>query len=74
MTLEDAGNLSELLQLHNDIAAPLLNQAYQTLPPERTSHALRAQARVEELLGCDALTESQQSALTILESFTCMST
>ncbi|KAK3866666.1 hypothetical protein Pcinc_027818 [Petrolisthes cinctipes] len=73
VTLKDAGNLSELLHLHHDIAAPLLNQAYHTLPPERTSHALRAQARVEELLACDALTELQQSALTILESFTCMS-
>ncbi|XP_053631163.1 HEAT repeat-containing protein 6 isoform X1 [Cherax quadricarinatus] len=70
ITLEDAGSLCELLQLHHDMAMPLLIKAYHSLPPERTVHALKAHSRVEELLSYDALTESQQQALTILHSLT----
>ncbi|XP_042229695.1 HEAT repeat-containing protein 6-like isoform X2 [Homarus americanus] len=70
LTLEDAGSLCELLQLHQDMATPLLKKAYLSLPPERTGHALKAQSRVEELLSYDALTESQQLALIILNSLT----
>ncbi|XP_071518174.1 HEAT repeat-containing protein 6 isoform X2 [Panulirus ornatus] len=70
LTLEDAGSLCELLQLHQDMAMPLLKKAYHSLPPERAGHALKAQARVEELLSYDALTEAQQQALTILQRLT----
>ncbi|XP_050714863.1 HEAT repeat-containing protein 6-like [Eriocheir sinensis] len=70
LTLTDAGVLSELLHMHQDVASPLMQKAYLSLPPERSGHALQAQHCVEELLGCDALTESQQQALLILESLT----
>lgn len=70
----DAGALCEILQMHQDVAGPLMQKAYLSLPPERSGHALRAQHQVEELLGCDALTEAQQQALLILESLTSPST
>lgn len=74
LTLADAGALCELLQTHQDVAGPLMQKAYLSLPPERSGHALQAQHRVEELLGCDALTESQQQALLTLETLTSPST
>ncbi|XP_069168799.1 HEAT repeat-containing protein 6 isoform X1 [Procambarus clarkii] len=70
LTLEDAGLLCELLQLHQDMATPLLRKAYHSLPPERTGHALKAHSKVEELLSYDALTESQQQALIVLHTLT----
>ncbi|XP_068227049.1 HEAT repeat-containing protein 6 isoform X2 [Palaemon carinicauda] len=68
LTLEDAGMLSELLQLHQDMAQPLFRKAHLSLPPERTGFTLSAQSRVEELLRSDALTEPQEQALTILQN------
>ncbi|XP_064083632.1 HEAT repeat-containing protein 6-like isoform X2 [Macrobrachium nipponense] len=68
LTLEDAGMLAELLQLHQDMAHPLFKKAHVSLPPERTGFALSAQSRVEELLRSDALTESQEQALSILQN------
>ncbi|XP_063860757.1 HEAT repeat-containing protein 6-like isoform X2 [Scylla paramamosain] len=70
LTLVDAGALCELLQVHQDVAGPLMQKAYLSLPPERSGHVLQAQHRVEELMGCDALTEAQQQALLILENLT----
>lgn len=74
LTLADAGALCELLQLHQDVAGPLMQKAYLSLPPERCGHVLQAQHRVEELMACDALTEAQQQALLILENLTSPST
>ncbi|XP_042874779.1 HEAT repeat-containing protein 6-like [Penaeus japonicus] len=70
MTLEDAGALYELLQVHQDMATPLLKKAHSSLPPERTGYALKAHSRVEELLLYDALTEPQEQALVILQRLT----
>ncbi|XP_037791057.1 HEAT repeat-containing protein 6-like [Penaeus monodon] len=70
LTLEDAGALCELLQVHQDMATPLLKKAHSSLPPERTGYALKAHSRVEELLLYDALTEPQEQALVILQSLT----
>ncbi|KAK7070059.1 hypothetical protein SK128_021268 [Halocaridina rubra] len=71
MTLEDAGSLCDLLQLHQDMVDPLMKKAQLSLPPERTAHILFAQSRVEELLSSDALTEPQGQVLIILQYLIC---
>ncbi|CAL4077472.1 unnamed protein product [Meganyctiphanes norvegica] len=70
LKLSDCGPLRELLELHKDMAAPLMKKAQQELTPEKAQHALKAQSHIQDLLLTDALTEAQEQALNILKDLT----